>query len=81
MISVTASVVGEQVMISVQNPGQLDTTAAEGVGTGDARQRLELLFGRKARFSLSQIDPETVSAEVSVPLPEFFNHLHFLPTA
>ena len=68
-ISVTAQSTAEQVRISIRNSGTLPENATRGVGTRDALQRLEILFAGKARFSLSQMDAETVSADIDLPLP------------
>ncbi len=69
MITISAKATEEQIRISVRNTGTLPEHAARGVGTQDALQRLEMLFGGRARFSLSQMDEKTVAAEVDLPLP------------
>lgn len=67
-ISISAESTCGQVRISIQNSGKLDGKATCGNGIQDAMQRLEMLFGGKARFSLSQMDEKTVSADVDLPL-------------
>jgi|GEM_PF-5480934 len=69
MITISAKATDEQIRISVHNTGTLPEHAVRGVGTQDALQRLEMLFGGRARFSLSQMDEKTVAAEVDLPLP------------
>jgi signal transduction histidine kinase len=69
MITISARAIEEKIRISVRNTGTLPTHTVRGVGTQDALQRLEMLFGGRARFSLSQMDEKTVAAEVDLPLP------------
>lgn len=73
LITVSAKASEEQIRISVHNTGTLPEHAVRGVGTQDALQRLEMLFGGRARFSLSQMDEKTVAAEVDLPLPQFLH--------
>lgn len=67
-ITISAGASQEQVRISIRNSGTLAGNATRGNGTKDALQRLEMLFGGEARFSLSQMDEKTVSADVDLPL-------------
>lgn len=53
--------------LEVCNPGLLPANLEAGIGTRDVRQRLELIFGGRARFALVQADPATVRAELRVP--------------
>jgi len=76
MITITAKASEERVWISIRNSGTLNENAARGIGTQDALQRLEMLFGGRAKFSLSQLYVGTVSAEVILPLP----HVSFSST-
>jgi len=68
MITISARATRDQVHISIRNSGTLDGNATRGNGTQDALQRLEMLFGGRAKFSLSQMDEKTVSADVDLPL-------------
>lgn len=67
LISIIATATADEIRISVLNSGQLDESSVRGLGTRDALQRLEILFGSKASFSLTQRDPRTVAADVSLP--------------
>lgn len=69
VISLTARSHGGQVHITVTNTGALSEKALRGIGARDAVQRLELLFAGKARFTLSQSAEQTVTAEVTLPVP------------
>ena len=70
LVSLVVREAGDEMHISVRNPGVLrGGQDSHGVGTSDARQRLKILFGEGARFSLTQIDESTVSADVIIPLP------------
>jgi hypothetical protein len=70
MITVTARAAAGQIRISIRNSGTLPENAVRGVGTQDALQRLEMLFAGRARFSLSQMNQTTVSADVELPLSQ-----------
>lgn len=69
LISVIARNDGDHLHISVSNTGILSEKATRGIGTRDARQRLEHLFAGRAKFSLSQSDSSTVTADVLLPFP------------
>ena len=70
LVSLVVRETGGELEISIRNPGILrGGQDGEGVGTSDARQRLRILFGESARFSLTQVDERTVSADVIIPLP------------
>ncbi len=67
-IEIEASDRAGQVRISVRNTGTLGQNFEQGIGTQDAKQRLELLFGDQACFILSQMDASTVAAEIVLPI-------------
>lgn len=70
LVSLVVREAGDEMHISIRNPGVLrGGQDSHGLGTSDARQRLKILFGEGARFSLSQVDERTVSADVIIPLP------------
>ena len=66
-ISLDAKVTGEDLVLSITNPGRLRSPLSPGIGTLDARQRLELIFGTAGRFELSQSHDNTVLAEIVIP--------------
>ncbi|MFN2458386.1 MAG: sensor histidine kinase [Chitinophagaceae bacterium] len=56
-------------LLSVQNTGYLNGSAnKEGFGLSSTEQRLQLLYGEKARFEIKQIQPTLVEAKVSIPV-------------
>ncbi|MBA3849467.1 MAG: histidine kinase [Opitutus sp.] len=77
-IVVSAQLRAGQMIIRVTNPGDLSPPAARsaaakagsstGVGLRNASERLNLLFGEKARLELRPEQPGTVTAEVVIPL-------------
>ena len=72
-IHITGKALGEQVCLSIQSSGTLAQDYKDGIGTREARQRLELLFGQRASFAISQLDAENVIVEIHLPqqhLPE-----------
>ena len=75
-ITIAAALEGEDLHIRVSNPGDLATppsaTAAKagsstGVGLRNASERLQLLFGDRARLSLTADGPGCVTAHVLIP--------------
>jgi LytS/YehU family sensor histidine kinase len=53
----------------VQNTGYLNgSTSNEGFGIASTQDRLQLLYGEKARFQIKQIDPTLVEARVLIPV-------------
>jgi LytS/YehU family sensor histidine kinase len=53
----------------VQNTGKLNgTLQGEGFGLPSTLNRLSLLYGEKAQFSIRQLDSETVEARVLLPV-------------
>ena len=70
-----ASTVGDKLVVKVSNPGRLKEPLKQGIGIGDIRQRIELIFGAARTFSLSQSSPDIVSAELTLPAsPREFAH-------
>lgn len=74
IVTIEASVTAGQVRISVRNTGTLSKDFAIGIGTQDAKQRLELLFGDQAHFTLWQMNASTVAADLVFPFSHFFAH-------
>lgn len=53
----------------IQNTGQLNGKASEsGFGLSSTQDRLGLLYGEKARFSIQQVAPDLVEAKVLIPV-------------
>lgn len=71
MIALDAKVLDDDLVLSVSNPGKLTTPFSPGVGTKDAKQRLELIFGALGRFRLLQSSESTVLAEVVIPFRDY----------
>jgi LytS/YehU family sensor histidine kinase len=69
---VRAHCAGGELLLSVENTGQLGTglglTAGTGTGLNNARERLRLLFGSQAELRLEQAAPDTVAARVRLPV-------------
>lgn len=72
VIEILAKARPDHVGIHVRNSGTLLENSVSGIGIRDALQRLELIFGGKAAFSLSQMNDTTVSADIRLPVPELF---------
>jgi len=53
----------------VQNTGQLNGAYnADGFGLTSTQNRLQLLFGEKANFTIKEIQDNTVEAKVILPV-------------
>lgn len=71
IVTVVAKLRDQELVISVSNPGRLDSSSSPGVGTRDAKQRLQLIFGSLGRFRMFQSNESTVLAEVIVPFRDY----------
>lgn len=67
-VRIAAALTGGLLRLSVTNPGALRPQAGSaGIGIQNARRRLALRFGERARLDLAQLGP-LVQATVSIPL-------------
>ena len=56
-------------ILSVENTGQLNGAIRhKGFGISSTRDRLQLLYGDKARFQINQLNPTTVEAKILIPI-------------
>jgi len=56
-------------LLAVQNTGQLNSKVASGgFGLSSTKDRLNLLYGSKAKFEIRQIEPTLVEAKVLIPV-------------
>jgi two-component system LytT family sensor kinase len=54
--------------LAVQNTGYLNgRSSSRGFGLSSTQDRLNLLYGEKAKFEIRQINPDLVEAKVSIP--------------
>ncbi|UYZ60864.1 sensor histidine kinase [Hymenobacter latericus] len=71
-LRVQARCAAGELLLSVENTGQLSSgpAKADGTGTGlrNARERLRLLFGPRAELRLEQATPDTVAARLRLPV-------------
>ncbi|KAA9339152.1 histidine kinase [Hymenobacter busanensis] len=72
-LHIQACCTGAELQLRVENTGQLAPTGhpkPDGTGTGvhNVRERLRLLFGERAELRLEQAQPDTVAAQVRIPL-------------
>ena len=69
-ISIEAAVSGERLRIRIRNSGQYcppDEAESRGLGIENTRQRLKLIYGDAAVFSVGNESQDTVLAEVVLP--------------
>ena len=56
-------------VLAVQNTGHLNGAVKNiGFGLSSTQDRLQLLYGEKAKFQISQLDPTTVEAKILIPI-------------
>ena len=69
VLRISAKLVEDELVLQVVNPRPTDGSVAEGSGVGlkNATQRLQLLFGERARLRLDLADRSRAIAEVRVP--------------
>ena len=67
-ILVRARIEAGALVVDVENSGQLPTTAGNGFGLENARERLRLLSGELARLTLANRGQDRVAATASIPL-------------
>jgi len=69
-ISIQANEMHGQLVLSVINTGMLDIQPDhEGFGLQSTSNRLNLIFGASASFTIEQLNNEKVEAKVIIPLP------------
>ncbi|MBD0331983.1 MAG: histidine kinase [Chitinophagaceae bacterium] len=54
-------------LLAVQNTGYLNGKGADGFGLSSTKDRLNLLYGERARFEIKQVNPSLVEAEILIP--------------
>ncbi len=67
-ILVRARIEAGALVVDVENSGQLPTTAGNGFGLENARERLRLLSGELARLTVTNRGHDRVAATASIPL-------------
>lgn len=68
-VSISAALQGDVYELTVLNSGSLRTTGyQEGFGLSSTRNRLHLLFGKKAGFSISNTSGGMVEARATIPV-------------
>ena len=59
---------GEQLVLMVQNTGQLETNETAGFGLKSTMERLAILYHGKALFEIKQCEPHKVTAKLVIPI-------------
>nr|WP_295864821.1 histidine kinase [uncultured Chitinophaga sp.] len=67
-IVITATRGGDWMLLTVQNPGTLQGTAAGGLGIRNLRERLQLQFSGRASFEITALPEGKVLAVISIPV-------------
>jgi two-component system LytT family sensor kinase len=70
VISLETQVVDSMLHIKIRNNGQLmpkKVNGAKGLGIENTKQRLKLIYGNRATFSIYNEDDNTVLTEVNLP--------------
>ena len=70
-ITVNSKMNGAFLIIQIKNSGQIDENAlrhSKGFGIDNTKQRLNLLYGDKAIFTIKNESPDLVLAEIKIPI-------------
>jgi len=67
-IEISARVVDRQMELQVLNTGDVRSTSSPGIGLRNARERLKLLYGHRAKLVLQKINDGRVRASITLPL-------------
>jgi sensor histidine kinase YesM len=70
-ITVNSKMNGSFLIIQIKNSGQIDEDAlrhSKGFGIDNTKQRLNLLYGDKAVFTIKNESPDVVLAEIKIPI-------------
>jgi LytS/YehU family sensor histidine kinase len=70
-ITVTSKTNGPYLIIQIKNSGQIDELSlrhAKGFGIDNTKQRLNLLYGEKAIFTIKNESSDVVLAEIKIPI-------------
>ena len=69
LVKITSDIKGSYHELSVQNTGHLNGGAKKsGFGISSTQDRLNLLYGNKAKFEIKQVNPSLVEAKVLIPI-------------
>lgn len=70
LVRIISDFTGSYHELAVQNTGHLNGgLLREGFGLSSTQDRLNLLYGEKAKFEIRQINPDLVEAKVLIPTP------------
>jgi two-component system LytT family sensor kinase len=70
-ITVNSKMNGSCLIIQIKNNGQIDQESlrhSKGFGIDNTKQRLNLLYGEKAIFTIKNESPDVVLAEINIPI-------------
>jgi sensor histidine kinase YesM len=70
-ITVNSKMNGSCLIIQIKNSGQIDEKSlrhSKGFGIDNTKQRLNLLYGDKALFTIKNESPDIVLAEIKIPI-------------
>ena len=70
-IQINISSINQQLLITVTNSGQLEdkpTKQSTGIGLVNLKKRLQLLYGNQASLQIEQLNDESVTAKINLPL-------------
>jgi two-component system, LytTR family, sensor kinase len=68
-VNLETNIEQQKLIIKISNTGQLNSTESEGFGLENTAQRLNLLFGEEATFTIGQTSKEVVTAIITIPIP------------
>ena len=68
LIKITAKINANKLDLVVQNTGVLQAKENDGFGLQSTRDRLNILYGGEAEFSIYQCQPNRVTAKLTIPI-------------
>lgn len=68
-VTISTYLKADQLVVQVRNTGQLDEEKKleAGFGLSNTKKRLEMIYGKEARFKIKNEDPKTVLTEIKLP--------------
>jgi len=75
-IEITSRLDGDYLILQIKNSGEIDVDSlrySKGFGIDNTKQRLNLIYGEKAKFTIKNELPNEVMAEIKIPTGEKTN--------
>ena len=67
-VELKSEIINDRLLLEVRNDGQLIQENSGGLGVKNLKERLQLMYGSEASFSLKNINGSQVTASIQIPL-------------